>query len=160
MLFGRLLFAQPSTSLGTLTLTFLICSAKASLLRLPFHARIPPALKKGFSVCGGLSRPQHLHSFTKKSFLYTKPPNAFFTSLGVFIVIPHTNVLRLFAHFFRRMPRGIYLKNRHYFLAFFQKNRAPNESLSAKTSDKFNVSAFLLVIMRKKQIFYYFYKGR
>ncbi|TEB41251.1 hypothetical protein D0809_26480, partial [Flavobacterium circumlabens] len=29
---------------------------------------------------------------------------AFFASLGVFIVAPHTNALRLFAHFFRRMP--------------------------------------------------------
>jgi hypothetical protein len=29
----------------------------------------------------------------------------------VFIVEPHTNALRLFAHFFRRLPKGIYLKN-------------------------------------------------
>jgi hypothetical protein len=36
---------------------------------------------------------------------------AFFASLGVFIVVPHTNALRLFAHFFRRLPKGICLKN-------------------------------------------------
>jgi hypothetical protein len=35
----------------------------------------------------------------------------FFCSFGVFIVGIHTNALRLFAHFFRRLPRGIYLKN-------------------------------------------------
>jgi hypothetical protein len=29
----------------------------------------------------------------------------------VFIVEPHTNALRLFAHFFRRLPKGISLKN-------------------------------------------------
>jgi len=49
---------------------------------------------------------------------------AFFASLGVFIVGIHTNALRLFAHFFRRLPRGIYLKNNIYVLAIFQKNRA------------------------------------
>jgi hypothetical protein len=38
---------------------------------------------------------------------------AFFASLGVFIVGMHTNALRLFAHFFRRLPRGIYLKKQH-----------------------------------------------
>jgi hypothetical protein len=49
---------------------------------------------------------------------------AFFASLGVFIVGIHTNALRLFAHFFRRLPREIYLKNNIYVLAIFQKNRA------------------------------------
>ena len=30
------------------------------------------------------------------------------------IVEPLTNALRLFAHFFRRLPKGIYLKKQHY----------------------------------------------
>jgi hypothetical protein len=38
----------------------------------------------------------------KKSFLRVGIYNAFFASLGVFIVKPHTNALRLFAHFFGR----------------------------------------------------------
>ena len=41
--------------------------------------------------------------------------NAFFASLGVFIVGINTNApdekSGLFAHFFRRLPKGIYLKN-------------------------------------------------
>jgi hypothetical protein len=48
---------------------------------------------------------------------------AFFASLGVFIVEPHTNAPEeksgLFAHFFRRLPKGIYLKNNFYVLAIF-----------------------------------------
>jgi hypothetical protein len=47
----------------------------------------------------------------KKSFLHIGINNAFFASLGVFIVLPHTNALRLFAHFFRRLPKGIFIKN-------------------------------------------------
>jgi hypothetical protein len=69
--------------------------------------------------------------------------NAFFCSLGVFIVEPHTNALRLFAHFFRRLPRGICLKNNILVLAIFQKNRAPDETLSAKTSDEWKVWEYL-----------------
>jgi hypothetical protein len=46
--------------------------------------------------------------------------NAFFASLGVFIVEPHTNALRLFAHFFRRLPRGICLKTA---LSFWQSSK-------------------------------------
>jgi hypothetical protein len=68
---------------------------------------------------------------------------AFFASLGVFIVEPHTNALRLFAHFFRRLPRGFSAKQKHSVLAIFQKNRAPNESQSAKTSDKQEVWEYL-----------------
>jgi hypothetical protein len=34
----------------------------------------------------------------------------FYFTWGV-IVVPHTNALRLFAHFFRRLPKGISLKN-------------------------------------------------
>ena len=103
-----------------------------TLLRLPLHARILPALKKGFPVCGGCQWPQHRHSFSKKSFLRVGINNAFFASLGVFIVEPHTNALWLFAHFFRRLPKGNYLKNSIIVLAIFQKNRAQNEVLSAK----------------------------
>jgi uncharacterized protein YeaO (DUF488 family) len=40
----------------------------------------------------------------------------------------------LFACFFRRKPIGFYLKNKHCFLASFQKNQAPNKTLSAKCS--------------------------
>jgi hypothetical protein len=50
----------------------------------------------------------------KKSFLRVGINNAFFASLGVFIVGINTNALRLFAHFFRRLPKGIYLKKQHY----------------------------------------------
>jgi hypothetical protein len=65
-----------------LWLSLIICSAIATLFRLPLHARIPSALKKGFPVCGGLSRPQHRHPFTKKSFLTIAINNAFFVLLG------------------------------------------------------------------------------
>jgi hypothetical protein len=57
---------------------------------------------------------------------------AFFTSLGVFIVLPHTNALRLFAHFFRRLPKGIFLKNNIIVLAIFQKNRADTFQVKEK----------------------------
>jgi hypothetical protein len=48
----------------------------------------------------------------------------FFAWLGVLIVGIHTNALRLFAPFFRRKPRDIRQKKKHYFLACFQKKRA------------------------------------
>jgi hypothetical protein len=55
----------------------------------------------------------------KKTFLHIGINSGFFASLGVFIVEPHTNALRLFAHFFRRLPKGIYLKNNIIVLAIF-----------------------------------------
>jgi hypothetical protein len=77
---------------------------------LPFHAHSLPALKKGFSVCGGLSRPQHRHPVTKKA-----KKNGFFAPLGCLELHKiNTNALWLFAHFFRRLPKGIYLKKQHY----------------------------------------------
>ncbi len=101
-LLGGCSLAQPSTSIGTLSLTFIDCSAIASLFRLPLHARIPTALKKGFSVCGGCSiaaTPPH-RSSKKSSVNYA----FFLRCLGVFKNEPYTNALRLFAHFFRRLP--------------------------------------------------------
>jgi hypothetical protein len=62
-----------------------------------------------------------------------------------------------YAHFFRRLPRKIYLKNNIIVLAIFQKNRAPNESLSAKASHKFKVPAFLLWFTDKKQSLFFFF---
>ena len=82
------------------------------------------SLARQFPVCGGCSMPQHRHPFTKKSFLPMLINNAFFCSLGVFIVLSQTNALGLFAHFFRRKPTGFCLKRKLCFLAFFQKNRA------------------------------------
>jgi hypothetical protein len=55
----------------------------------------------------------------KKAFYTQNRPTLFFASLGVFIVLPHTNALWLFAHFFRRLPKGIYLKNNIIVLAIF-----------------------------------------
>jgi hypothetical protein len=82
---------------------------------LPFHAHSPTALKKGFSVCGGLSRPQHRHPVTKKA-----KKNGFFAPLGCLELHEiNTNALWLFAHFFRRLPTGIYLKNNIIVLAIF-----------------------------------------
>jgi hypothetical protein len=68
--------------------------------------------------------------------------SAFFASLGVFIVEPHTNALRLFAHFFRRLPKGIYLKNNALAMAIFQKNRAQNETYLPKSGPEFKVLGF------------------
>jgi hypothetical protein len=120
---------------GTLTLIL--------IFSVPFHAHISSTslVPRSFPALWWLSVPQHRHSFSKKKLLAS---TAFFASLGVFIVLPHTNALRLFAHFFRRLPKGIYLKNSIIVLAIFQKNRAQNEVLSAKTSHQFNVQAFLL----------------
>jgi hypothetical protein len=78
----------------------------------------------------------------KKSFLRVGINNAFFASLGVFIVLPHTNALRLFAHFFRRLPKGIYLKNSVIVLAIFQKNRAQNETYPPKPGPEFKLLGF------------------
>jgi hypothetical protein len=50
LVFWRLLYRQPSTSIGTLTLILIICSADALLVRLPLHAPIPTPPKKGLSV--------------------------------------------------------------------------------------------------------------
>lgn len=50
LVFWRLLYRQPSTSIGTLTLILIIYSAEASLVRLPLHAPIPTPPKKGLSV--------------------------------------------------------------------------------------------------------------
>jgi hypothetical protein len=80
--------------------------------------------------------------------------NAFFCSLGVFIVTPLTNALRLFAHFFRRKPTSFNLKNKHRFLASFQKNRAPNKTLSAKCSHQFKHRAFLRWIIDEIQLIF------
>jgi hypothetical protein len=96
-------------------LILIICSANATLFRLPFHAPIPTlhyakASLRSRSRVAVSDRNTATRS-AKKSFLRVGINNAFFCSLGVFIVEPHTNALRLFAHFFRRLPKGISLKN-------------------------------------------------
>jgi hypothetical protein len=89
----------------------------ASLFRLPFHAHSLPALNKGFPVCGGCSiaaTPPPSHKKTKK--------NGFFAPLGCLELHEiNTNALRLFASFFRRLPRKIPVKKSLYVLAIFQK---------------------------------------
>ena len=128
-MFGRLLNRQPSTSIGTsrrkigTDVNYLF--RFASLFRLPFHAR-STSLPRSSSVpiLRWLSVTATPPPVQQKSFLPMLINNAFFASLGVFIVLLHTNALRLFAHFFRRKPTGIFLKRKLYFLAFFQKNRA------------------------------------
>jgi hypothetical protein len=57
---------------------------------------------------------------------------AFFASLGVFIVGIHTNALRLFAHFFRRLPRGIHLKTIFTFWQSSKKIERRIKDLSGK----------------------------
>ena len=74
---------------------------------LPLHAHSLTAQKKGFPVCGGWSKPQHRHPLPKKT-----KKNGFFVRLGCYELHEiNTNARWLFAHFFRRLPRGIYLKN-------------------------------------------------
>jgi hypothetical protein len=120
LVFWRLLYRQPSTSIGTLTLILIICSANATLFRLPFHAPIPTlhyakASLRSRSRVAVRDRNTATRS-AKKSFLRVGINNAFFCSLGVFIVGIYTNApdekSGLFAHFFRRLPKGIYLKNK------------------------------------------------
>jgi hypothetical protein len=93
------------------------------------HARIPSS-RRSSSLLGlrWLSVTATPPLVQQKSFLRVGINNAFFASLGVFIVGINTNALRLFAHFFRRLPKGNYLKNSIIVLAIFQKNRAQNES--------------------------------
>jgi len=109
-MFWRLLYRQPSTSIGTLTLILIIYSAEASLVRLPLHAPVPTPPKKGAPGPGWLSVTATPPPVQQKTLLAS---TAFFASLGVFIVGINTNALRLFAHFFRRLPRRIYLKKQY-----------------------------------------------
>ena len=97
--------AQPSSSIGTSRrksgTDFLDLFRFASLVHLPLHAHSLTAQKKGFSVCGGWSKPQHRHPLPKKT-----KKNGFFVRLGCYELHEiNTNALRLFAHFFRRLPR-------------------------------------------------------
>ena len=135
-----------------------------TLLRLPLHARIPSALKEGFPVCGGCQWPQHRHPFSKKSFLPMLINSAFFASLGVFIVEPHTNAPEeksgLFAHFFRRKPTGFCLKSKLYFLAFFQKNRAQNEVYQPGWFLNLKFWAFLVSCFDRIEIFFFHRKNQ
>ena len=57
LMFWRLLYRQPSTSIGTPEkgLNIIICSADASLVRLPLHAPVPTPPKKGAPGPGWLS---------------------------------------------------------------------------------------------------------
>ncbi|WP_395073629.1 hypothetical protein, partial [Flavobacterium sp.] len=119
---GGCSFAQPSTSIGTpladvnyllpascLAVRFFGC--RFTLLSLHFRY-VKTSLRSRSRVA--VSDRNTATRSAKKSFLRVGINNAFFTSLGVFIVEPHTNALRLFAHFFRRLPKGIYLKKQHY----------------------------------------------
>jgi hypothetical protein len=85
--------------------------------------------------------------------------NAFFASLGVFIVEPHTNALRLFAHFFRRLPRKIPVKNN--FLGWQSSKKIERKILGF--IDEFLVNSeslrlIWLVFVDKKDVF--FFKGK
>jgi len=121
--FWRLLYRQPSTSIGTPEkgLNIIICSAEALPVRLPLHAPVPTPPKKGALGPGWLSVTATPPPVQQKTLLAS---TAFFASLGVFIVGIHTNALRLFAHFFRRLPYKSRLKTTFCIMAIFQKNRA------------------------------------
>ena len=61
--------AQPSTSIGKPPEKGGLINRFVPLLgtsRLPLHAHSPTPLKKGLSVCGGWSRPQHRHPVNPK----------------------------------------------------------------------------------------------
>jgi hypothetical protein len=105
-----------------LWLTFIDLLHFVTLFRLPFHAR-STSLPRSSSVpvlrwLVDAATPPLVHK--KKLFIYFVH-NAFFCSLGVFIVEPHTNALLLFAHFFRSMPKGICLKKEHRFFGMLPK---------------------------------------
>jgi hypothetical protein len=59
------------------------------------------------------------------------------------IVEPHTNALRLFAHFFRRLPKGIYLKNNILQWQSSKKIERTFKANQPKPGPEFNVLAFL-----------------
>jgi hypothetical protein len=50
----------------------------------------------------------------KKSFLHIGINNAFFASLGVFIVLPHTNALSVVCSFFLKIAKGHFSKKQYY----------------------------------------------
>jgi hypothetical protein len=68
----------------------------------------------------------------KKAFYIQNRPTLFLLHLGCLFCYRILTPYRLFAHFFRRLPKGIFLKNNIIVLAIFQKNRAPDKTLSAK----------------------------
>jgi hypothetical protein len=80
----------------------------------------------------------------------------FFCSFGVFICSAesvlkrnpktklHTNALRLFAHFFRRLPKGIYLKNNILQWQSSKKIERLIKALSGKLIFEFKVQTFLI----------------
>jgi hypothetical protein len=127
LVFWRLLNRQPSR------LAYFVCpesrnaNADFNFFRAVTRSQ-PYSPEKGLLGLWWLSVTATPPPSHKKSFLHIGINSAFFASLGVFIVLPHTNALWLFAHFFRRKPTGFCLKNELCFLASFQKNRAQNES--------------------------------
>jgi hypothetical protein len=107
----------------------------------PFHAHSSSTslVPRSFPALWWLSVPQHRHSFSKKKLLAS---TAFFASLGVFIVEPHTNALWLFAHFFRRLPKGICLKNNILQWQSSKKIERTFKAYQPKLGPEFNVLAF------------------
>ena len=91
LMFWRLLYRQPSTSIGTPEkgLNIIICSADASLVRLPLHAPVPTPPTKGAPGPGWLSVTATPPPVQQKTLLAS---TAFFASLGVFIVVPHNSI--------------------------------------------------------------------
>jgi hypothetical protein len=96
----------------------------------------------------------------KKSFLRVGINNAFFASLGVFIVGIHTNALRLFAHFFRRLPKGIYLKNNILQWQSSKKIERLMKAYQPKPGPEFKVLGFFgKLILRELKYFFFIGKS-
>jgi hypothetical protein len=115
-LFGGCATAQPSSSKGTPKgLTLIICSAIALLLRLPLHARIPSPRRASSSP--GLrwlvkaATPPPVKP--KKAFYVPKSITLFWLYLGCLLqtIVYQRSTLCFYAHFFRRLPFGVYRFN-------------------------------------------------
>jgi hypothetical protein len=121
----------------------------------PFHAHSSSTslVPRSFPALWWLSVPQHRHSFSKKKLLAS---TAFFASLGVFIVGINTNALWLFAHFFRRLPKGIYLKNN--ILQWQSSKKIERKMKLIRQSLVLNLMSWLFLVSYFERIEIFFFK--
>jgi hypothetical protein len=78
----------------------------------------------------------------------------------VFIVGINTNALRLFAHFFRRLPTGNYLKNNILQWQSSKKIERKMKFYPPKPGPEFNVLAFLVSCFERIEIFFFHRKNQ